>query len=313
MTGISPLRGLGQDFRAQVLRRSPEGRAWLDDLPRAWALVSRRWDLKAVDEVRTGMTSVVVPVRERRSGRRAVVKLVGPAASADQEATALAAFAGHGAVALLDADLDSRALLLEWLDGPPLSQLSDRNRAMRIAGGIAAQLSAVAAPSTAPSLPAQLSVWLEQLGGQHETARSTCHALPEEHFQVAVHAVHALAGEHAPRLTHGDLSLFNILHSTRGWVAIDPLLVAGRGEWEAHTVVRSYLPEIIASQQPAAAVEHWTRQFTEAAGLDHRRALSLSFARFVGSYYWESQNGGEPENVRALRDVTAAMASRLAR
>lgn len=311
MTGISPFPDLDSGFRAQVLRRSPDARAWLDRLPRVWTLLSRRWDLEAVDEARTGMTSIVIPVQERRSGRRAGVKLVSPAASAEDEATALTAFDGQGAVALLDADIDSQALLLEWLHGPPLSQMSDRDRAMRIAGGIAAQLTTVAAPSKAPTLSAQMSAWLGQLNHQHETARAAGNALSKGHFHLAVEVVNRLASQQTPRLTHGDLSLFNILHSSRGWVAIDPLLVAGCAEWEAHTVVRSHLPEIIAAQWPAVAVERWTRQFTEAAELDHLWAVLLSFARFVGSYYWESQNGGDLENIRALRDVTTAMAESL--
>lgn len=313
MTGKSPFPDLTSDFRAQVLRRSPDARAWLDDLPRAWALLSQRWDLDAVDKARTGMTSVVIPVQERRSGRRAGVKLVSPAVSAEDEATALTAFAGQGAVALLDADIGSQALLVEWLDGPPLSQMPERDRAMRIAGEIIAQLTTVAAPTRAPDLSEQATAWLGHLRHQHETARATGNALPNEVFDLAVEVVNHLASQQTPNLTHGDLSLFNILHSARGWVTIDPLLVAGCGEWEAHTVVRSHLPEIIAAQQPAAAVERWTRQFTEAGELDHLWAMSLSFARFVGSYYWESQNGGDPENIRALRAVTTAMAGSITR
>lgn len=311
MTEISPFPDLDSGFRAQVLRRSPDARAWLDGLPRVWAQLSQRWGLDAVDEARTGMTSIVIPVQERRSGRRVVVKLVSPAASAEDEATALRAFNGQGAVALLNADNDSQTLLLEWLDGSPLSQMSDRDRAMRIAGEITGQLTTVAAPSNAPTLAAQATAWLGHLHHQHETAHGAGNALPNEVFDLAVGVVNGLASQPAPNLTHGDLSLFNILYSSRGWVAIDPLLVAGCGEWEAHTVVRTHLPEIVSAQQPAAAVERWTRQFTEAAELDHGWAISLSFARFVGSYYWESQNGGDPENIRALRDVTSAMAKSL--
>lgn len=311
MVGMGTFPDLDAAFRAQVLRRNPNARAWMDGLTRAWAQLSRRWNVVAVDQVRTGMTSIVIPVQERRTGMRAAVKLVSPAVSAEDEMMALTAFGGQGAVALLDADIDSQALLLDWLEGPPLSQMPDRDQAMGIAGGIAAQLTTVAAPSRAPVLSAQALDWLAQLRDQHETARGAGNALAEEHFRMAVEAVNRLTSQQFPKLTHGDLSLFNILHSTRGWVAIDPLFVAGCGEWEAHTVVRSHLPEIIASQRPAATVEHWTRRFTEAAEVDYLWAISLSFARFVGSYYWESQNDGDPENIKALRDVTTSMAKSL--
>jgi streptomycin 6-kinase len=288
-------------FRAQVLRRAPGAEGWLEGLPQLWSRLSRRWGLAVAGAADTGATSVVLPVEEYRSGRRAALKLVSPVASAGDEAAALIAFDGRGAVALRDVDVDAQALLLEWLEGPSLQDEPDRSCAMRIAGGIAAELATAVAPPGAPSLAVQAIEWLRQLRHQHDVARRTGTALPDARFGLAAEVVSQLAEDRAAGLTHGDLSLSNIRRGERGWVAVDPSLVAGTAAYEAHTVVRSHLAEIVASDDPVALAARWTREFTAAAGVDHREAWELSYARFVASYYWESQNQGDPITVERLR------------
>lgn len=163
MGAMSRFLPIDPGFRARTLRRHPGSGEWLDRLPQLWSGVSRRWGLVLGGIARTGGTSVVLPAVEPASGRRMAVKLVGPAVSAEDEATALTAFRGRGAVELLDADLEARVLLLEWLDGPSLRDMPNRSEVMRTAGEIAARLATAAAPAGAPRLAAQASEWLDQL------------------------------------------------------------------------------------------------------------------------------------------------------
>ncbi|WP_158228024.1 aminoglycoside phosphotransferase family protein [Pseudonocardia sp. MH-G8] len=305
---VSPFLDVDPSFRAQVLRRSPDSQAWLEDLPRLWTSLLRRWHLAPVGAARYGGTSVVLPVEESASGRRAAVKLVSPAASAADEAAALTAFHGQGAVRLFDVDVETPALLLEWLDGPSLSSAPNRSRAMRIAGEIAAQLATAAAPPGSPRLADQASTWLAQLRHQHDAAQRAGTAVPDAHFHLAAEIVSGLTEVSTGTPTHGDLSLLNIMRGDRGWVAVDPLLVTGSAAWEAHTVIRSHLPDIADADDPVELSSRWIREFTDAAGLDHREAGLLSFARFVASYYWESQNQGDTGTVEGLRRMATAIA-----
>lgn len=100
---------------AERRRDGAAGRAWLDALPSQVDAWCARWSLtRDVGEVRSGAHALVVPVR--RDGERCALKLSWRAGVATGEAAALAAWAGRGAVRLLDSDDTGDVLLLERLD-----------------------------------------------------------------------------------------------------------------------------------------------------------------------------------------------------
>ncbi len=227
----------------------------------------------------------------------------------EAEASALGAFGGRGAVTLLDADTARQAMLLEWAVGPALSELADEGAAMSIAGELCHELAAATPPPGAPRLAEQASGWVAQLRAQHEVAQESESALSDQHIEVAAEIIQDLASDDTSTLTHGDLSLSNILQADADrWVAIDPLLLVGTVANEAHTVVRSHVATISRTDDPVVLLTDWTRRFTEAAGVDHAVAQAISFARYVSSYYWESQNHGAPTNVAGLRRVALSLA-----
>ncbi|WP_165759580.1 aminoglycoside phosphotransferase family protein [Rathayibacter oskolensis] len=304
-------RAVGARFRAEITRRDPSAAEWLERLPGVWTELSAEWHLEAVGTARAGATSLVVPV-VTPSGVRAALKLVSPVMSMDAEAAALSAFGGRGAVTLLEADSARRAVLLEWIDGPSLAETADRGAAMSIAGRLTTELAAATPPSGAPRLAGQTSGWIRQLRAQHEDARRAGTALPEQHLKLATEIIRQLAADGTTTLTHGDLSLSNILQAAPDrWVAVDPALLVGTAANEAHTVVRGLLPTAIEAEDPLRLLGDWARRFTEAAGVDHSLAQALSFARFVSSYYWESQHRGAPADVAALRRAALLLARSL--
>lgn len=85
------------------------------------------------------------------------------------------------------------------------------------------------------------------------------------------------------------------------WVAIDPNLTAGTVATEAHTVIRSHLPVLLASESPSGLLRDWTTRFSDAAGVEVGQAQQISLARYLASYYWEAQHGGDPDDVENLR------------
>lgn len=189
-------------FSAEVLRRDTSAAWWLEDLHDLWRSLSREWDLSAAGPIETGMTSLVVPV-VAQTGTRAALKLVSPVVSIEGEAAALNAFDGRGAVTLLEADVERQAMLLEWVDGPALSEMADQGAAMSIAGRLSRELASAIPPLGAPHLCEQAAAWLAQLRAQHEIAQQSELALSDRHLELAAEVIEQLASDDAATLTHG--------------------------------------------------------------------------------------------------------------
>ncbi|WP_161606004.1 aminoglycoside phosphotransferase family protein [Microlunatus speluncae] len=300
-------------LRYEVLRRSPEaGARWLNDLPSRCARLCRRWGLRIDGPPAHGAAAIVVPVAG--PGGRYALKLISPWTDAAAERAALEAFAGDGAARLLDADEDAAALLIEWLPGPPLITEPDRVAAMRIAGELAGRLGRTPAPAGTRTLAAGAADWRQELMAQHAAAEAAGEAFSDELLALALDAVDELATDRTRTLTHGDLSLDNILAAGPGrWVAIDPLLLIGTVAHDVHTIARSQLGAVITDPDPAGRLDALTREVTRAAGVDHGWAQRLSLARYVASAYWEAQHDGEAANVHRLRAavlITARLVGR---
>ncbi len=288
------------DFYAEVLRRDPDSISWLEQIPALFARLCALWNLTQDGDPMFGRTAIVVPVM--RGSIPAALKLVSPFVDVQAEARALKVLKGAATVQLLDASLSHRALLLDRLEQESLKEAHTPREAVAIAGRIAASISAVPAHNDAPQMSATALDWLAGIRTQHARAIESGHQVSEDQFGIVEDIIGHLARHDSATMTHGDLSIDNILRSSPGhWVAIDPYFQAGPVTNEAHTVVRSYLPEIFTSDTPSRMLENLTREFCTAAQVRYLDAQRLSFARYVASYYWEAQNGGDPLNIDRLR------------
>src|SRR5581483_12009010 len=90
----------------------PEGRAWLERLPRLLAECAREWQLEVGAPFPEGSASLVAPAR-LPDGGEAVLKIAFPHRESEHEAAALERWDGNGAVRLLARDSKRSALLLE--------------------------------------------------------------------------------------------------------------------------------------------------------------------------------------------------------
>ncbi|MGH3983583.1 MAG: aminoglycoside phosphotransferase family protein [Pseudonocardiaceae bacterium] len=202
-----------------------QARAWLDQAPdvaRSWA---QRWDLALGAPLDGGSVSVVLSV-QRKDGP-AVLKLAAPWSRwSRQEAAALRAWGGRGAVRLLAASDDAHALLLErvW-PGTTASGMT--------AADLADLLGKLSRPAVPPGMPS----FADAVRLRFDRAKENRHGLLSA-AQISRARRHAVAVAERPQgrpvLCHGDLMSKNVLRSDdRGLIAIDPNPCSGYPEYDA--------------------------------------------------------------------------------
>ena len=97
-----------------VMRSNDGGLEWLDSIPARVARAVERWDLVVGEPFEEGMAAWTAPATTA-AGVEVVLKVSWPCRDTRDEAAALAAWHGAGAVEVLDADADDSALLLRRL------------------------------------------------------------------------------------------------------------------------------------------------------------------------------------------------------
>ena len=112
----------------EPLRDEPGGAAWLAALPTLVDECVERWSLTIGEAFGHGYSSLAMPAT-LPDGTEAVLKVELPHREAEQEATALQAWNGEGAVRLLDDDPERCAFLLER--ARPGSHLTELGPAIR--------------------------------------------------------------------------------------------------------------------------------------------------------------------------------------
>jgi streptomycin 6-kinase len=232
-------------------RRRPDGAAWLERLPRLVAECAELWALRVATAYPGSNVSLVAPV-ERADGTLAVLKISFPELwENEQEGDALAHWDGRGAVRLLERDRERRALLIErCVPGSPLRWIRDEDGANAIATAVLRRLWRPA-PGTHPfRLLADDAVrWAETFPDAWEQLRR-----PFERALVdaAVAAVRELAPTQGdPVVLHQDFHSGNVLRAEREpWLAIDPQPLVGEREYDAASLLRDRLDDLLADPSP---------------------------------------------------------------
>jgi streptomycin 6-kinase len=221
-----------------------QARRWLERIPAIAGSWAQRWHLTLGKPLDGGSVSVVYAVQGHDGP--AVLKLAAPWSRwSQQEAAALRAWDGHGAIRLLAASDDASALLLErvW-PGTPAHGMSAAELA-----SLLAKLSRAAVLSGMPSLANAVHL-------RFDRAEENRHGLlSRAQIWRARCAAADLAGAHwgSPITCHGDLSIKNILVSDdRGPLVIDPNPCAGHLAYDAAQWALTQTPVAEAPQRAAA-------------------------------------------------------------
>jgi streptomycin 6-kinase len=218
--------------RLAWIEEVPEGRSWLERLPRLLEECAEQWSLELGDPIGDGFESVVVPAGD------AVLKVRFPGRESEHEADALREWDGDGAVRLLAHDPEREALLLERARPGTLLSLEGNEAAVDVFVGLLPRLWK---PAGAPFRPLaeEAAWWIDYLPRDWEhLGRPFERSL----LDAAIGRLRELAETQGEQvLLHQDLHADNVLRAEREpWLVIDPKPLAGEREFAVAPLVRGY-------------------------------------------------------------------------
>jgi streptomycin 6-kinase len=217
--------------------------------------VAAGWGIELGEPFALARYSYVAP-----AGEDAVLKVTPPEDDeSDEEAEALALWAGDGVVRLLRRDRGRRALLLERArPGDDLAGV-DEDEATAIAVALAVRLwGQTPGPTPFRSVHDHVPRWLADAGAS-----------------VFARDLYAGLERRDDTLVHGDFHHHNILRSARGWLAIDPKPMLGEPEYDVASFLWNPLPIRLRHAESRIAA-------FAAAGLDEERIRAWAAIR--GAY-----------------------------
>ncbi|WP_407709337.1 aminoglycoside phosphotransferase family protein [Arthrobacter nitrophenolicus] len=287
-----------QDLTARY-SRSSSGRAWLASLPDLIQGRLEQWrleaDLPAGSVPWNGHGGVVVPVRQA-DGFPAALKIAFPHDEARAERHALELWQGQGAVALLESDAGTCAMLLERLEAGSSLATVPFDAAAEVWGGLVRQLSL--SPDQRPQwrefdhIAARAEQWSDDLPADWEQlGRPFPRWLLEAALEVCQTrgAVGRRSGRDA--LVHTDLHFLNVLArpgrtderpTAAGYAAIDPQPMIGEPEYAVAPLLWNRISELPAGGA-AEALRRRCSDFSAAAALDGEVARQWAVAREVAN------------------------------
>jgi len=282
-----------QAFVQSTLTREGEaGRQWLDQLPRLVDALCVQWDLVMEGPVRHGYLGLVMPVR--CGAEPCVLKISWREESNVDEATALAAWNGQGAVRLLAVDPEQGALLLERLD----ATRSLRDLPVAVAEVIAGQLLrrlAIPAPS---GLRTVATMAADLVSGLPERWEQYGRPVPRTVLEHACDLARHLGPTGGNLLVNYDLIYEDVLAGQREpWLVVDPKVAVGDPAFGLAQLLWTRLEEI----EAAGGLDRHFRRLVEAAevDLDHARAWTL--VRCVDYWLWGLSVGLTEDPVRCAK------------
>ena len=284
------------------------GRLWIAGLPAMAVASMDRWELVGDGQVASGAVALIIPV-VRRDGSKAVLKLQPVDDETGGEPAALIAWAGLGAVRLLEHDPDSGAMLLERLDASrDLSTMEDDLAAAQIIAELLVQLNSVPAPAGMRQLS---DVAAATLAGAPEAIRRV--ADPDER-RLLINCVDQLqeliTDRIDNRLLHWDLHYFNTLSTLDGaqqWKAIDPKPLSGDSGFELLPALWNRWDDLVQTGDVSQALLRRFDLMTEILGLDRSRAAGWTLGRVLQNAVWDLVRFHEPHILPTHRTIAEVL------
>jgi streptomycin 6-kinase len=253
------------------LRNEPAGRNWAESLPAILARCAARWRLRIGAPLDGGCLARVYSCVDR-DGNQLVLKCSPPSAAPAVEAAALRLWGGIGAAALRDYDTDAGALLLERVvPGTPLPAGSN-DVAIAEAAQLLALLHAVRLPvePVFASAVQAFDAYLERVRAEAEPNAAGVSLLGLSRSS----ALRLCSTTSDVVLLHGDFMDKNLLRTSVGFVAIDPMPRLGDP--------CSDIAFFAATHPPARSITATAHALAERLGRDPSRAKRWAAVWAVG-------------------------------
>ena len=265
------------------------GREWLERLPGIVGDLVAAWNLQLGPPFEPGGNiSWVAPARRRSDGLEAVLKVQHPHPESDPEAAGLRAWAGGGAVRLLDHDPDRCGLLLERCrPGTALVDEGGTREAVRAGAGLGARLHSTAPPEGLPTLADVLDLWADELEPRLEDAPLGDAGLGRLVVETMRTRPRSCT---APVLLHGDLNPTNILSAEREpWLAIDPKPVLGDAAYDGPRLVLQ--PDPLQQPDPTATLLERLAIVSEVMVVDREALIAWCLVGAIEMGAWARSHG----------------------
>jgi streptomycin 6-kinase len=264
------------------------GRAWISALPALAAMCIDHWQLQIDGESAFGAVALIIPVA-RRDGSKAVLKLQPVDDETSGEPAALQAWAGRGAVRLVEHEAGSGAMLLERLDAArDLTAVEDDLAAARIIAEILVQLNSVPAPAGMRRLS---DITAAILAEAQDAVRMAGDANERRLLSECTARLAAMTSDPIEdRLLHWDLHYFNVLSTLDGsqrWTAIDPKPLSGDSGFELMPALWNRWEDLIQTGDVTRALLRRFDVMTEVMSLDRSRAATWTLARVLQNAIWD--------------------------
>jgi streptomycin 6-kinase len=271
------------------------GRRWIAGLPAMAVGAMDRWELVIDGQVASGAVALIIPVA-RCDGSKAILKLQPVDDETSGEPAALRAWAGRGAVRLLEHDPSSGAMLLEKLDASrDLNTMEDDLAAAQVIAELLVKLNSAPAP---PGLRYLSDVAPATLAAAPEATRRV-EDPDERHLLInCVAQLQELITDRIEnRLLHWDLHYFNTLLTLDGagvWKAIDPKPLTGDSGFELLPALWNRWDDLVRSGDVARALLRRFDLMTAILGLDRARAVGWTLGRVLQNAVWDLVRFDEP-------------------
>ncbi|MFE7563664.1 aminoglycoside phosphotransferase family protein [Kitasatospora sp. NPDC057500] len=272
-----------------------DGQAWVRRLPALAGELAERWDLRPDGAPAHGVVGLVLPVR-RADGTGAALKLQPVDEETAGEPLALRAWAGRGAVRLLDHDPATGSMLLERLD-PARSLLAvpDDLAATGVLADLLGELTSCRAPRGVRKLADVADAVLADVPrARGELAGEGDRRLLAD-LAAALREVRPEPGD---RLLHWDLHYGNVLappgpDARAPWLAIDPKPLSGDPGFELLPALHNRWSDLVATGDLPRALRRRFDLMTDRLALDRDRAVRWTLARVLQNVLWDVEDGGK--------------------
>ncbi len=262
---------------ATVTREGNVGHKWIDTLPALIKDLCQHWNLTVDGPVMHGYLGLVIPVR--RVEELCVLKVSWLDESTSEEAMALSAWNGQGAVRLLASQPALGALLLERLDSRHSLNDVEIAEAVEVAGRLLRRL-AIPAPSGFHSLNAMTQDICRTLPQRWQQYGRP---MPQRWVEQACDLAAQLGTSTGNLLVNYDLHYEDVLRGMREpWLAVDPKVVIGDLEFGIAQLLWTRLEDI----EVHGGLDRYFSMLIEAANADPIRARSWTLVRCVDYWLW---------------------------